>query len=135
MLSDWMLNFVVNLPLNLPTAVMWISAVPSGLRARNGDLEINSQVSREGGSLVYSVDGHAYVKVKWGEEGEEMFRMRIDNIIMSLVEEWKESKHTREISKLIELRQEIGASRDLIDIQLVKYLRKPVFGGDCEYLK
>jgi len=31
MLSDWMLNFVVTLPLNLPTAVMWISAVPSGL--------------------------------------------------------------------------------------------------------
>ena len=31
MLSDWMLNFVVNLPLNLPTAVMWISAVPSGV--------------------------------------------------------------------------------------------------------
>ena len=31
MLSDWMLNFVVNLPLNLPTSVMWISAVPSGL--------------------------------------------------------------------------------------------------------
>jgi Na+/H+ antiporter NhaD/arsenite permease-like protein len=30
-LSDWMLKFVVNLPLNLPTSVMWISAVPSGL--------------------------------------------------------------------------------------------------------
>jgi len=101
----------------------------------NGDLEIYSQVSRDGGSLVYSVDGHAYVKVKWGEEGEELFRMRIDNIITSLVNEWKDSKHTREISKLIELRQEIGNFRDLINIQLVKYLRKPVFGGDCEYLK
>jgi Na+/H+ antiporter NhaD/arsenite permease-like protein len=31
MLSDWMLNFVVNLPFNLPTAVMWLSAVPSGI--------------------------------------------------------------------------------------------------------
>ncbi len=101
----------------------------------NGDLEINSQVSREGGSLVYSVDGHAYVKVKWGDEGEELFRMRIDNIISNLVEEWKESTHSQEISGLIELRQEIGASRYLIKNQLVKYLRKPVFGGDCEYLK
>jgi Na+/H+ antiporter NhaD/arsenite permease-like protein len=31
MLSDWMLNFVVNLPFNLPTSVMWLSAVPSGI--------------------------------------------------------------------------------------------------------
>lgn len=31
MLSDWMLNFVDSLPLNVPTAVMWISAVPSGV--------------------------------------------------------------------------------------------------------
>lgn len=31
MLSDWMLNFVYSLPLNVPTAVMWISAVPSGV--------------------------------------------------------------------------------------------------------
>ena len=31
MLSDWMLNFVDSLPLNAPTAVMWISAVPSGV--------------------------------------------------------------------------------------------------------
>ncbi len=31
MLSDWMLNFVYSLPLNVPTAVMWISAVPSGI--------------------------------------------------------------------------------------------------------
>jgi len=31
MLSDWMLNFVDSLPLNVPTAVMWISAVPSGI--------------------------------------------------------------------------------------------------------
>ena len=30
-LSDWMLNFVDSLPLNVPTAVMWISAVPSGV--------------------------------------------------------------------------------------------------------
>jgi len=103
--------------------------------AKNGDLEINSQVSQNGGSLVYSIDGHAYVQVKWGEEGEEMFRMRIDNIITSLVEEWKDLKHKRKMSELTELRQEIRASRDLIDIQLVKYLRKPVFGGDCEYLK
>ena len=103
--------------------------------AMDGDLEINSQVSRDGGSLVYSVDGHAYIKVILGEEDEEVFRMRIDNIITSLVEEWKDLKHKRKMSELTELRQEIGASRDLIDIQLVKYLRKPVFGGDCEYLK
>lgn len=101
----------------------------------SGDLEINSQVSREGGSLVYSVDGHAYVKVKGEEEGEEVFRMRIDNIITSLVDEWKDSKYKQKMSELIGLRQEIRASRDFIDIQLVKYLRKPVFGGDCEYLK
>jgi Na+/H+ antiporter NhaD/arsenite permease-like protein len=31
MLSDWMLNFVDSLPLNVPTSVMWISAVPSGV--------------------------------------------------------------------------------------------------------
>ena len=31
MLSDWMLNLVSILPLNLPTAIMWISAVPSAL--------------------------------------------------------------------------------------------------------
>jgi len=31
MLSDWMLNFVDSLPLNVPTAVMWLSAVPSGV--------------------------------------------------------------------------------------------------------
>jgi len=31
MLSDWMLNFVDSLPLNVPTAVMWLSAVPSGI--------------------------------------------------------------------------------------------------------
>ncbi len=31
MLSDWMLNFVDSLPVNVPTAVMWISAVPSGV--------------------------------------------------------------------------------------------------------
>lgn len=31
MLSEWMLNLVVSLPLNFPTAVMWISAVPSAL--------------------------------------------------------------------------------------------------------
>ncbi len=30
-LSDWMLNFVDSLPLNVPTSVMWISAVPSGV--------------------------------------------------------------------------------------------------------
>ena len=101
----------------------------------NGDLKINSQVSRDGGSLVYSVDGHACVKVKWGKEGEEMFRMRIDNIITSLVEEWKGSMHTQEISGLIELRQEIETFRYLIKNQLVKYLRKPVLKGDCEYLK
>jgi hypothetical protein len=102
--------------------------------AMNGDLEINSQVSRDGGSLVYSVDGHAYVKVKWDDESGELFRMRIDNILSNLVEVWKESMHTQEISGLIELRQEIVDFRDLIKTQLVKYLRKPVFGGDCEYL-
>ena len=31
MLSDWMLSFVDSLPLNMPTAVMWLSAVPSGV--------------------------------------------------------------------------------------------------------
>ena len=31
MLSDWMLNLVDSLPLNVPTAVMWLSAVPSGV--------------------------------------------------------------------------------------------------------
>ncbi|MCW3989743.1 MAG: SLC13 family permease [Candidatus Bathyarchaeota archaeon] len=31
MLSDWMLNFVDHLPVNMPTAVMWLSAVPSGV--------------------------------------------------------------------------------------------------------
>jgi Na+/H+ antiporter NhaD/arsenite permease-like protein len=31
MLSDWMLNFVDSLPLNVPMAVMWLSAVPSGV--------------------------------------------------------------------------------------------------------
>jgi len=102
--------------------------------SRNGDLEINSQVSRDGGSLVYSVDGHAYVKVKWGEEDEELFRVCIDNIITSLVEKWKVSMHAQEISEIIELRQGIRTSRYLIKNRLVKYLRKPVFGGDCEYL-
>jgi len=31
MLSDWMLNLVDRLPVNVPTAVMWLSAVPSGV--------------------------------------------------------------------------------------------------------
>ncbi|MBC8224726.1 anion permease [Candidatus Bathyarchaeota archaeon] len=31
MLSDWMLNLVDSLPLNMPTAVLWLSAVPSGV--------------------------------------------------------------------------------------------------------
>jgi len=101
----------------------------------NDDMKINSQVSQNGDSLVYSIDGHAHIKVKRGEEDGEIFRARIDDIIVNLVEEWKGSDHIQEISKLFELCKEIETIRDLIKIQLVKYLRKPVFRGDCEYLK
>ena len=99
------------------------------------NLKINSQVSRDGDSLIYSIDGQAYVRVRKGEEDEERFRERFDGIIVDLVEEWKGLVNTPEVSGLFELRQEIENLRDWIRIRLVKYLRKPVFGGDCEYLK
>ncbi len=85
-------------------------------------------------SLIYSIDGHAHIKVKMGEEDREIFQARIDYIIVNLVEECKGSEHIQEISKLVELCKEIENIRDLIEIQLVEYLRKPVFGGDCKYL-
>ena len=101
----------------------------------NGDFIINSLVSRDGRSLIYSVDGHAYIKVKQGGNGEELLRMRIDNVINSIVEEVKESIDAQKVLDIIELLEEIRISRFSIETRLLKYLRKPVFGGDCEYIK
>lgn len=101
----------------------------------NEDMKINSQVNQDGDSLVYSIDGNTHIKVKGGEEDDEIFRARIGNILVNLAEEFKGSEHRQEISKLFELCKGIETMRDLIKIQLVRYLRKPVFRGDCEYLE
>jgi hypothetical protein len=98
-------------------------------------LRIDSKVSQDGNSLVYSIDGSDCARMKIGEENKDVFRERIDGIVEELVKELEGSLHLHELSKLFDLRQRIETLRDWIIIQLMKYLRKPVFRGDCEYLK
>jgi hypothetical protein len=97
-------------------------------------LNFTSRIRRDSGSLIYSIVDDC-IRVREEEEGEEGFRKRIDGVVSTLMKEGGDLLNSKDIMKLIELKKEIRNRRDLIDMKLVKYLRKPIFGGDCEYLK
>lgn len=98
----------------------------------SGYLNFTSKVRLDKDSLIYSIVDDC-IRVR--EEEGEGFKKRIDDVVSTLLKAGKDFLNSNDIMKLIELKKEIRNLRDLIEMNLVKYLRKPVFGGDCEYLK
>lgn len=98
-------------------------------------LNFDSKVDIDGGYFVYSINGQAYIKVSKEEKKEEEFRERFDGKITELVEEAKRWVEAPEIAVLLRLKQELENLMYWIRSRLIKNLRKPVLGGDCEYIR
>jgi len=98
-------------------------------------LNFDSKVDIDGGYFVYSINGQAYIKVSKEEKKEEEFRERFDGKITELVEEAKRWVEAPEIAVLLRLKQELENLMYWIRSRLKKNLRKPVLGGDCEYIR